>query len=264
MSDRNTSPGQFDSISGLTEWMTWFVILALACGAALIAVFQPGALPIEVDTLFYGLITAVAVLTLSKSFYDAFWLSRETRLASEQVAELVELDDIGEFLDKAAPSVFRKHIQSLFTIFQEDHEISQNSLVELLHDRLLARNRLSELFASILITLGLIGTIVGLILMMANMRTSLDGFDINADDANLIGELMADGGALAGLDTAFYTTLLGAIFGGVMLRVLTNVVEANITKYTAHIAELTEVNVLPSMRRTARELDKAGYYDQTE
>jgi flagellar motor component MotA len=262
LADRHAFLGRFDKISGLTEWLTWFAILAVACGAALISVFDPGALPIDVSTLFYAFIVVVAVLTLGKSFYDASWLSRETRLASKQVAELVELDDISEFLEQSSPSVFRSHIESLFTIFQEDHEISQDSLIELLHDRLLARNRLSELFASILITLGLIGTIVGLIVMMANMRTSLAGFDINAEDANLIGELMAEGGALAGLDTAFYTTLLGAIFGGVMLRVLTNIVEANITKYAAHIAELTEVNVLPSMRRTARELAKAGYYDQ--
>jgi hypothetical protein len=95
--------------------------------------------------------------------------------------------------------------------------------------------------------------------MMERLRVSVSGFDPQGE-ASLISTLMQSGGALSGLDTAFYTTLLGAIFGGVMLRVLTNVVEANITKYAAHVAELTEVNVLPSMRRMARQLEKSGFY----
>jgi flagellar motor component MotA len=177
------------------------------------------------------------------------------------VSELVELNDIEAFLRGSSRSVFRTHIESLFTIFREDHDIRQDALVELLHDRLLARNRLSELFSSILITLGLIGTIVGLIIMVGEMRKALQGFDPNGD-VNIVGELMAEGGALAGLDTAFYTTLLGAVLGGVLLRVLTSVVESNITRYTAHIAELTEVNVLPAMRSTARGLLESGYYNR--
>ena len=55
-------------------------------------------------------------------------------------------------------------------------------------------------------------------------------------------------GPLRGLGTAFYTTLLGAVLGGVVLRVLTNIVDASVMEYTAHIAELTEVYVLPYLR----------------
>jgi len=63
-------------------------------------------------------------------------------------------------------------------------------------------------------------------------------------------------GPLGGLGVAFNTTLLGSILGGVILRVLTNVVNANITRYVAHIAELTEVYVLPYMRKQAKALHR--------
>ena len=254
---------RFERSSGLLEWVFWFVILATSCLLILASVLLPGLVPVSTEIVFYWLITIVAISTLGRSFYDAAWLSKETKLASEQVRQLVDLDDIGEFLKVSRRSVFRSHIESLYTIFQVDHDIKQDSLIELLHDRLLARNRVSELFSSILITLGLVGTIVGLIAMVSNLRQSMEGF-VPGESENLIGDLMGPGGALQGLDTAFYTTLLGALFGGVMLRVLTNVVGANITRYSAHVAELTEVNVLPAMRSIARELERSGYYGSSE
>lgn len=249
-------------MSAQTEWVIWFASLGTVSAVVLVALFtKSGLFGLSVEDIFYVIIAIVAVATFYRSFSDAVFLSRETKLASSQVRDLVELDDIAEFLKRSKKSIFRSHIESLFVIFKEDVEISQDSLIELLHDRLLARNRIAELFASILITLGLIGTIVGLIIMMERLRVSVAGFDPQGE-GSLISTLMQPGGALSGLDTAFYTTLLGAIFGGVMLRVLTNVVEANITKYAAHIAELTEVNVLPSMRSMARDLEKSGYYSR--
>lgn len=109
----------------------------------------------------------------------------------------------------------------------------------------MARNRLTELFSSILVTLGLIGTIIGLVLMMDGLQAAMAG----GAGEELISKLMdKDVGPLRGLGTAFYTTLMGSISGGIVLRVLTNVVDTNIMRYTAHIAELTEVFVLPHLR----------------
>ena len=123
-----------------------------------------------------------------------------------------------------------------------------------IHSRLAARNKIVELFASVLITLGLIGTILGLILMMGSLTEVMSTSEM---DENLMKSLVGDQGPLSGLGVAFVTTLLGAVLGGVILRVLTSIVEANITEYTAHIAELTEVYVLPFLRKSARQAHAA-------
>ena len=159
------------------------------------------------------------------------------------------MDNFEDFLACSTPSLFRSHIENLFIISQTHSEISQDNLIELLHSRLMARNKVVELFSSILITLGLIGTILGLIIMMNSLTGIMESATM---DENFMATLVGDGGPLSGLGVAFITTLLGAILGGVILRVLSNVVSSNIMDYTAHIAELTEVYVLPHLRSVAQ------------
>ena len=152
--------------------------------------------------------------------------------------------------------MFKAHIESLYTIFRGHPEIEQDHLIEILHARLLARNRVVELFASLLLTLGLIGTIVGLIVMMGGMKEALTG-----PQADMMKNMS---GPLSGLAVAFNTTLIGAIFGGGVLRILNSVIDATITRYVAHVAELTEVHVLPVMRRIAAKLERGGHYSKLD
>jgi len=58
--------------------------------------------------------------------------------------------------------------------------------------------------------------------------------------------------ALGGMGVAFYTTLMGAILGGVCLRLLSNLVDSNTEHIVSHIAELTEIYILPILRRAGR------------
>lgn len=250
--NRSHPPDSFASLfekrSGLTTWKVWFAVLVVVFLLFGIAWFSPSLGETLVGGGMYVLLFTVGVGCIGKSYSDAKFIDRETRLASEQVRILEEVDDFNTFLDRAHTSVFRSHLENLYTISRAHSDISQDNLIEILHSRLLSRNQVVELFASILITIGLIGTIVGLIFMM-NSLTNV----INTTGAtpNLLQELTKPGGPLNGLGVAFYTTLLGAAFGGVVLRILTSVVDASITRYTAHIAELTEVHVLPFMRKQA-------------
>lgn len=252
----------FSGRSAFGEWFFWLILLSAVSFCLIGSLLLPeGLFGFSNQFFAYAVIFLMGIVTLVKSGRDALFLSRETRIASRQVRELVKLDDIQQFIETSTESLFRSHIGALFSIFQAHHDISQDNLISFLNDKLSARNRVAELFSSILITLGLIGTIMGLILMVTDLRTALSNFDPSATDT-FISTLTVDGGALAGLDTAFYTTLLGAIFGGVVLRILTSVVDANITKYVVHVAELTEIYVLPSMRSIAKDLDKAGFYSR--
>lgn len=254
----------FKASSSRRVWLQWFggtigvcILLALSWSQGSSNFFLISVLAV---------IAGFFVVTLVRSFLDVSFLDRETKLASEQVRQLAEINDIGQFIQSAKPSIFRQHINSLYTIFKSHPEIAQDSLIEVTHARLIARNKVVELFAGILVTLGLIGTIIGLIDSTAGLgeaMTSMFGESANEEAADaMLGDAMVT--TFGGLKTAFYTTLLGSLFGGVVLRLLTNVVDAAILRYMAHLAELTEVNVLPALRRMAGTLQEQGYYANLE
>ena len=77
-----------------------------------------------------------------------------------------------------------------------------------------------EIIGNLLITLGLIGTVVGLTLTLTGLTSSLDA--LGQDQDQLLSGLR---GAMAGMGTAFYTTLLGAVLGGVLLRIFAHIDE---------------------------------------
>jgi hypothetical protein len=243
---------QFESMTGMTRWLIWLGVMV-----AVVVIFTIGFLVDPrneariVEFALYFVIAGIGIALIVKCYHDVQFLDRETRLASQQVGILEQVDNFDAFFAKADRSVFRSHIENLYTISQSERDFNQDNLIQIVHERLISRTRGVELFASILITLGLIGTIVGLIQMMGSLQTSM----ADGQTAGLLEKLAQPGGAFGGLTTAFNTTLLGAVLGGIMLRVLGNVVDSNTLRYTAHLAELTEVHVLPYMRKLSRARD---------
>jgi len=75
-----------------------------------------------------------------------------------------------------------------------------------------------ELVGNLLITLGLIGTVMGLTLTLTGLTGSLDA--LGHDQEMLLQGLRT---AMSGMGTAFYTTLLGAVLGGVLLRMFAQI-----------------------------------------
>jgi len=77
-----------------------------------------------------------------------------------------------------------------------------------------------EVLGNLLITLGLIGTVVGLTLTLSGLTSSLDA--LGQDQDLLLSGLRK---AMGGMGTAFYTTLLGAVLGGVLMRIFALITE---------------------------------------
>ncbi|MDQ6998599.1 MAG: MotA/TolQ/ExbB proton channel family protein, partial [Mariprofundus sp.] len=75
-------------------------------------------------------------------------------------------------------------------------------------------SRFVGLLGSLLITVGLIGTVMGLTITLTGLNGALN--NVGSDNATILVSLSE---ALSGMGLAFYTTLLGAIMGGVLLRV---------------------------------------------
>ena len=73
---------------------------------------------LEGDAFLWVVLAGIAVffcVTVLRSFLDVSFLDKQTRLASKQVQQLSELNDVGQFIQVAEPSLFRNHIQSLYT-----------------------------------------------------------------------------------------------------------------------------------------------------
>lgn len=99
----------------------------------------------------------------------------------------------------------------------------QPDVEALLHAELSAYQRGShsvEVLGNMLITFGLIGTVVGLTMTLSGLTSSLDA--LGHDQETLMNGLRQ---AMGGMGTAFYTTLLGAVLGGVLLRIFAQITD---------------------------------------
>lgn len=237
----------------MVEWCFY----AIGLGALVVLVagrFIQDAVQNDLDQakVQHGTYVSIIILTLFafavvKNFFDIRFIHRQARLTDKQIDTLRQTNNIYVFLQNSETSLFRDHIDNLHEIFRRDCNISQDNLVTLLQSRLLAKTRLVEFCSSILVTLGLVGTIIGLIQSAGGLGEVFKA--ISAEDGTVMDGVDA---ALGGMGVAFYTTLMGAILGGVCLRLLSNLVDANTEHIVSHIAELTEIYILPILRRAGR------------
>jgi len=109
---------------------------------------------------------------------------------------------------------------SLRTIVNNNGELNIEALVDVEFSIYQRTAHALEVIGNLLITLGLIGTVVGLTLTLTGLTSSLDA--LGQDQTQLLTGLR---GAMAGMGTAFYTTLLGAVLGGVLLRIFAHIDE---------------------------------------
>lgn len=111
-----------------------------------------------------------------------------------------------------------------------------------------------EVIGNILITLGLIGTVIGLTLTLSGLSSSLDA--LGQDQQRLISGLRR---AMGGMGTAFYTTLLGSVLGGVLLRVFALITDQGIDSLTDMVKKICIVycvaDIKPTLDRDLRHLN---------
>ncbi|MEM6394087.1 MAG: hypothetical protein AAF797_15075 [Planctomycetota bacterium] len=242
----------------LLEWTIYAG--AMAIGVAILAGPLLGQ-ALTADTSHISAVIGMLFLAaVAKNFLDMRFIARQVALAEAQVRQLQATNNIAAFLKDSEPSLFRDHIANLYEVFRRDVNISQDNLVTLMQTRLLSRTRVVEFASGVLVTLGLVGTIIGLIASAGGLGQVFDAA------AQATGSAAGSGGGpgggdgilegmrqtLNGMGIAFYTTLMGAILGGVCLRLLSSLVDAAIDHIVSRIAELTEVYILPILRRAAR------------
>ncbi|MEM7681733.1 MAG: hypothetical protein AAF288_07240 [Planctomycetota bacterium] len=230
----------------MVEWCAYASAMAVGV-LVLVGPFVGQALRSDASRISMVILGIFAV-ALVKNFVDIRFLARQMALADRQIDQLRRANNIFVFLQTSSPSLFRDHIDNLYEIFRRDTAISQDNLITLMHTRLMARNRPVDFASSVLVTLGLVGTIVGLILSSSSINQVVGGA-ASADTANMLEGVRK---AVGGMGVAFYTTLMGAVLGGVCLRLLSSLADTNTDHIVAHVAELTEIYILPILRRAAR------------
>lgn len=112
-----------------------------------------------------------------------------------------------------------------------------------------------EVIGNLLITLGLIGTVMGLTLTLTGLTGSLDA--LGHDQELLLAGLRK---AMSGMGTAFYTTLLGAVLGGVLLRMFAQINQHGVEGLHDNLLRICMVycssDYSPSLERDIRLLNE--------
>lgn len=115
------------------------------------------------------------------------------------------------------------YFNSLRTVVENNGELNIEALVDVEFSIYQRTAHALEIIGNLLITLGLIGTVAGLTLTLTGLTGSLEALGENQEQ--LLEGLRH---AMSGMGTAFYTTLLGAVLGGVLLRIFAHIDENGI------------------------------------
>ncbi len=138
--------------------------------------------------------------------------------------------------------------------------LDQTLLLRSLADRLRGSNGFGSFASDTLMKLGLLGTIIGFIIMLAPIA----GLDVS--DKSVLKSSM--GLMSEGMAVAMYTTLAGLV-GSILLKVQYYMLESATAKVFSRAVTLTETRVVPALERSPRSghtrmIDDFGLYPREE
>lgn len=232
----------------LKEWYWQFalavVILVVVCGRHMIAAVATD------NTYLCAIICVLFLIGLVVNYLNVRQLRIEYVCAAVCVQRLQAKGGFADVLSSQPAGVFHRHVQDLGAIAKYDQGLTQDCLITLLYSRLMARSRIVDILSNVLVSLGLIGTILGLITMTNGLSGTLESLG-DGNDSTLMSGLR---GTMSGLGTAFYTTLVGAMFGSVVLRILNNVYTSNVDHLVSYVASTAEVKIVPRLKQARKSL----------
>ncbi len=196
-------------------------------------------------TYISSLIAVLYVITCCHCFWRTRATAREGEAARRCSAILSTPDGATALGDnaKALPAgLVTDHIRSLVTKAetQGSGHLDQTLLLRTLADRLRGSNAFGAFASDTLMKLGLLGTIIGFIIMLAPIA-GLDAADKVAMKSSM--GLMSDGMAVA-----MYTTLAGLV-GSILIKIQYYMLDAATQRVFSDAVTLTETRVTPALER---------------
>jgi hypothetical protein len=227
--------------------LLWMVFTGLSI-FAVVVLWQYGLIHLMVvsdRTYISSLIAVLYIITCGHCFWRTRAIAREAEVAKRCRAILSAPDGtraLGVDARMLPPGLVTDHIRSLVAKAkaQAGGRIDQTLLLRTLADRLRGSNGFGAFMSDTLMKLGLLGTIIGFIIMLAPIAT-LDAADKVAMKSSM--GLMSDGMAVA-----MYTTLAGLI-GSILVRIQYYMLDAATQRVFSDAVMLSETNVIPALER---------------
>jgi len=202
-------------------WMGWaisaLIVFAMMSRKANVVGF------IEHDqTHVTWMIIGMFALGVAVSFAQAMKLTLEwfrayrieTNLRNKGLAGVVQ---------SGAGHIVDRFVDAMHAITERNGRVNIDALIDV---EFSSQHRISQfvgLLGNLMITLGLIGTVLGMTITMNGLNGALGSLGVDQS-------LLVDGlrSAMNGMGVAFYTTLIGSVLGGVLLRVFSWITDASI------------------------------------
>jgi MotA/TolQ/ExbB proton channel family len=237
------APASAADAAPLLRWM----IFTGACAFAVVLLWQYGLIRLMVAADRTYISSVIAVLYVGASLH-CLWrtivIGREGdagRRAARSIAA-GELKFGAGDLHGLPPGLVCEHIRDLArkARTQGAGRLDQTLLLRSLADRLRGSNGFGAFASDTLMKLGLLGTIVGFIIMLAPIA-GLDAADRTLMKSSM--GLMGDGMAVA-----MYTTLAGLV-GSILLKIQYYMLDAATARVFSQAVRLTETHVVPALER---------------
>jgi hypothetical protein len=231
--------------------LLWMIFTGLSVFAAVL-LWRYGLLHLMVTsdrTYISSVIAVLYIVTCVHCFLRTRAIAREGEVGQRCRAILASPDgpDVLENALRADATSLPKglvtdHIRSLIekAKAQAKGRIDQTLLLRSLADRLRGSNGFGAFASDTLMKLGLLGTIIGFIIMLAPIAT-LDAADKVAMKSSM--GLMSDGMAVA-----MYTTLAGLV-GSILVKIQYYMLDAATQRVFSDAVTLTETHVTPVLER---------------
>jgi len=231
--------------------LQWLIFTGL-CAFAGVLLWQYGLIHLMVASDRTYISSVICVLYVASSLH-CLWrtlaIAREAD-AARSAALILTKDTIMAAPTDAAPAsrealppgLVSDHIRNLVVKaeMQRSGRIDQTLLLRSLADRLRGSSGFGAFASDTLMKLGLLGTIIGFIIMLAPIA-GLDATDRAMMKSSM--GLMSDGMAIA-----MYTTLAGLV-GSILLKIQYYMLDAATARVFSQAVTLTETRVVPALER---------------
>lgn len=228
-------------IKPIASWGIWAIGLSLIMGLVtrnfILAGFQSD------KTGMSYVIAALFIFGLAASFRAALQLHSEWAILDRvKKSSQIPLAD-----GKAGLSdIFNK----LFDYKRQGQSVNIHTAIDTYHAGHNSRVRSISIMAALLISMGLLGTIIGLIMAISGLGGMVE--NIGVSRTTMMEALKA---TVAGMGTAFYTTFFGAL-GGLVLRAVAVSQLNSLSELCAAATEYADANLTAKLDNKEEELNQ--------
>lgn len=174
------------------------------------------------STRITWIILGMFALGLAVSFIQAMRLTAEW-FRAYRIESMVKRDGLAGVRLRGGRHIVDRFTDALRLIAEKNGRLDVESLVDVEFSAQHRTSQFVSLLGNLMITLGLIGTVLGMTITMNGLHGALGALGINQN-------LLVDGlrTAMSGMGVAFYTTLMGSVLGGILLRVFSWITDASV------------------------------------